>query len=986
MPTPYSQSQLEELERELEAGADVENVNLKDGQTRLHRAARCLDLPLVELLLRFGANVHARDNSHYPPLYHALDQRSRSKLLQTQVVRILLKAGSPPSATSSGGFTPLDPACLYDAPQCVRLLLAAGADPHKCQHNWHDINNFMADISRALDVSSAVIRYWLDPSTLDKDRATMLARAAWLGSAAAVLALLDLGAAANPPETWKGEYPLHCAVELMEDAQGAEAVEALARAGANLEAVDRKGDTPLSRAARMGSASAIHLLLRLGANPQHRNTDGQGPLHFATDLMHNIGGSDAIAALIDAGADVNMVDADGNTPLHLATQSTSVSTIFLLLKLGANLHILNRKGYTPLLIAAKSGAIPNVCLLLDLGADLHNRNSFGQGPPHFAANLVSDYHSSGRSALEALLKRGTDINSADKKGGESTARLPQLGADPHTQKAQGLLFPADLLSLDEHAVKALEVDVAGLWNFRAEGRYTWISHRVLEKVMYASDRSAVIEALSRVGARIAGAGNEAVSHVQHVSNDLCDARATVELLRAGATTIIDDKAVPITTPSSQRPCPNQPPVSEPRSSPHGSYVPLRHVILAMLHPEAMEIITALFDANVKVAQAWGDVDILYPISSWDKTKLRKPVTQLRNRISSLHLPSRDQCFSLLSALYVARGSYYFAEPPISESEIEMSERHVSAYGGFSDCWKGIFLGRHEVAMKALRSHLSVDVAARRLEREVKVWRRLKHKHILPFIGLYIEGPVTYMVSPWKHNGGALEYVQQNPNADSLYLLAQVADGLVYPHHFKQPIIHGDIRGANILISEDGDACIADFGLSELVEENAPRYSTPWYIAGHPRWQAPETIKAKTNEEARRTKATDIFAFGRLMLELLTRNIPFFYISTDSAIALTVMRGDLPEKPIDKDTIARGLTDEVWGLMENSWNIEPSQRSDAKFFHRRLRGLVKSRGKYRDSEEPSKRARSMSEGDEDEDESPEKRVKFEDVYVKEESLF
>ncbi|KDQ09708.1 hypothetical protein BOTBODRAFT_116772 [Botryobasidium botryosum FD-172 SS1] len=299
----------------------------------------------------------------------------------------------------------------------------------------------------------------------------------------------------------------------------------------------------------------------------------------------------------------------------------------------------------------------------------------------------------------------------------------------------------------------------------------------------------------------------------------------------------------------------------------------------------------------------------------------------------------------------------------------MTKRKVKTDGGFADCWKGVFLGRHEVAMKVLRSNIPPDAAIRRLEREIKAWKRLKHVHILPLIGTYVKGPDTYMISPWKYNGGALEYVKQNPNANSLYLLAQVARGLVYLHNLKPPIIHGDIKGANILISKDGDACIGDFGLSEIVEEGyASRYSTPWYIAGHPRWQAPEIIKAKTNEEARRTKATDMFAFGRLMLELLTRNIPFFYISRKEAVAVKVASGDLPEKPIDKDTISRGLTDDIWSLMENSWNVKPSERKDAKHFSCRLRDLVASRSKYRDSEGPSKRARSRPEGDEDEDES------------------
>jgi len=206
-----------------------------------------------------------------------------------------------------------------------------------------------------------------------------------------------------------------------------------------------------------------------------------------------------------------------------------------------------------------------------------------------------------------------------------------------------------------------------------------------------------------------------------------------------------------------------------------------------------------------------------------------------------------------------------------------------------------------------------------------------------------------------------------------------------------------------LISQTGDACIADFGLSELViEGHDPRHSTPWYVAGHPRWKAPEMIRAETNEEARRTKETDIFAYGRVMLEvhpsmaltwllhisasllqLFTRDIPFFYISQDGAVALTVMRGDLPEKPIDKDIISRGLDDEMWGLMTHCWDPEPSKRPDAKFVLRRLRDVVKLRGEKGSSTEHHKRARSESE--DSEDESRMKKPKTEEIYVKDEEF-
>ena len=74
--------------------------------------------------------------------------------------------------------------------------------------------------------------------------------------------------------------------------------------------------------------------------------------------------------------------------------------------------------------------------------------------------------------------------------------------------------------------------------------------------------------------------------------------------------------------------------------------------------------------------------------------------------------------------------------------------------------------------------------------------------------------------------------------------------------------------ANIFISDSDEPVIGDFGLSELEEKDPDdRYSTAFYNGGSLRWQAPELVNASSPEEAQRTRATDVFAFGRVMLEV-----------------------------------------------------------------------------------------------------------------------
>ncbi|KDQ08936.1 hypothetical protein BOTBODRAFT_117804, partial [Botryobasidium botryosum FD-172 SS1] len=165
----------------------------------------------------------------------------------------------------------------------------------------------------------------------------------------------------------------------------------------------------------------------------------------------------------------------------------------------------------------------------------------------------------------------------------------------------------------------------------------------------------------------------------------------------------------------------------------------------------------------------------------------------------------------------------------------------------------------------------------RLDREVNVWKDLRHRYVLRFIGLCKIEVDVYMVSPWMEKGESLKYVRNNPQIRCARLLAQVADGLEYLHTQTPQVVHGDVKVVNVLISGDGHAVIADFGLSHMVAnvELAYQQSSDGIQAGNPRWQTPELLTGLTIEDCRRTAQSDMFAFGRLMLEVGSGNRCWF---------------------------------------------------------------------------------------------------------------
>ncbi|KDQ09874.1 hypothetical protein BOTBODRAFT_505351 [Botryobasidium botryosum FD-172 SS1] len=323
------------------------------------------------------------------------------------------------------------------------------------------------------------------------------------------------------------------------------------------------------------------------------------------------------------------------------------------------------------------------------------------------------------------------------------------------------------------------------------------------------------------------------------------------------------------------------------------------------------------------------------------------MSELRKQMMSLHPTKRGRHIKLLSELYSCCQTYPL-EPALDTCEIEVSSKMRAARGGFAGLWRGLFLGKHEVGMKAPHFYVPDETAQRRVQRETGVWRRLKHPHVLPFIGWHTLGLVSYMISPWMKHGDAVDYLQTNPTVDPLPLLVQVAEGLSYLHNFQpELVVHGDLTGRNILISHTGDALIADFGQSELVVEGEPTSSSnsaSWYLSGNIRWKAPEIFEPETKQQGRRTKETDIFAFGRVMLQFFTRQVPFAHIlnDRDDKLKTIARRGDFPERPCAADVVARGLDDGMWQLMTECWDVNPGHRPSADNILLRLSSALEAR--------------------------------------------
>ena len=121
-----------------------------------------------------------------------------------------------------------------------------------------------------------------------------------------------------------------------------------------------------------------------GADIDARDESGNTPLHFAAERSSAC----AVRALIDAGADVNARANNNATPLHLAAKTRDDEILRALLEAGADANAINRRGLTPLFHAAIWGTAETVGLLIDSGGDGGIRDPSGLMPIAYASESV----------------------------------------------------------------------------------------------------------------------------------------------------------------------------------------------------------------------------------------------------------------------------------------------------------------------------------------------------------------------------------------------------------------------------------------------------------------------------------------------------------------------------------------------------------------------------------------------------------------------
>jgi serine/threonine-protein kinase len=198
----------------------------------------------------------------------------------------------------------------------------------------------------------------------------------------------------------------------------------------------------------------------------------------------------------------------------------------------------------------------------------------------------------------------------------------------------------------------------------------------------------------------------------------------------------------------------------------------------------------------------------------------------------------------------------------------------------------------DVAIKIIKGDLadSQDFV-QRFEREAKTIAALDHPHILKLFDYGQSGDLLYLVMEIKTGGSLDQVLRQKPlsSGQLVKIVFQIASALDHAH--KRGIVHRDLKPQNILLDENGNAFLTDFGIAKLMGTQIISLTASGMAMGTPAYMSPEQWLGQAVDSR-----ADIYAFGIMLYEMIGGRIPF---TAETPYALMHMHVNEPPPPLSQ---------------------------------------------------------------------------------------
>ncbi|BAT73991.1 hypothetical protein VIGAN_01156900 [Vigna angularis var. angularis] len=251
-----------------------------------------------------------------------------------------------------------------------------------------------------------------------------------------------------------------------------------------------------------------------------------------------------------------------------------------------------------------------------------------------------------------------------------------------------------------------------------------------------------------------------------------------------------------------------------------------------------------------------------------------------------------------------------------------NNKNILGRGGFGKVYKGRLTNGDLVAVKRLKEERTQG-GEMQFQTEVEMISMAVHRNLLRLHGFCMTSTERLLVYPFMVNGSVASCLRDRPEAQPPLewskrkgIALGAARGLAYLHdHCDPKIIHRDVKAANILLDEDFEAVVGDFGLAKLMNYKDTHVTTA--VRGTIGHIAPEYLSTGKSSEK-----TDVFGYGVMLLELITGQRAFDLArlaNDDDVMLLDWVKGLLKEKRlktlVDEDLDGKYEEEEVEELIQ-----------------------------------------------------------------------
>ncbi|XP_057441335.1 probable receptor-like protein kinase At2g42960 [Lotus japonicus] len=219
--------------------------------------------------------------------------------------------------------------------------------------------------------------------------------------------------------------------------------------------------------------------------------------------------------------------------------------------------------------------------------------------------------------------------------------------------------------------------------------------------------------------------------------------------------------------------------------------------------------------------------------------------------------------------------HWFTLRDLERATSRFSAENIIGEGGYGIVYRGVLVNGTEVAVKKLLNNLGQ--AEKEFRVEVEAIGHVRHKHLVRLLGYCLEGVHRILVYEYVNNGNLEQWLHGEMRQHGtltwearMKVMLGTAKALAYLHEAIEPkVIHRDIKSSNILIDDEFNAKVSDFGLAKLLDSGESHITTR--VMGTFGYVAPEYANSGLLNEK-----SDIYSFGVLLLESVTGRDPVDY--------------------------------------------------------------------------------------------------------------